>query len=387
MKKKIALLGSTGSIGLNTLKIIKKNKKNYKVVLLSTNSNISKILNQAKEFNVKNLIINDFNKYNKAKAINKSRKFNIFNSFDEIKLLFKNKEIDYSMVAVSGLDGLKPSIILSKYTKTLAIVNKESIICGWNLIKKNLKKFNTTFIPIDSEHYSIFSLLKNHKIEEVEKIYITASGGPFLNFSQKQFTKIKLNDALKHPNWKMGKKITIDSATLMNKVFEVVEAKKIFDTSYNKIKILTHPNSYIHAILKFKNGLIKIVAHEPDMKIPIFNSIYQNKKFQITKKLNIKALNKLNFKEVNTFKFPSINLLKNLPEKDSLYETVLISINDYFVDYFLSKKINFNQLNKLIIKWSKHKEFQKYKKIRPINLNQIYKLRDYVSFKINSSSI
>ncbi len=387
MKKKIAILGSTGSVGNNTIKIIRKDKRNFKVVLLSTNSNIIKVIKQAEEFKVKNVIITNTNKFFQAKKKYKKKKIKFFNSFKDIKKIFKKKEIDYSMVSISGIDGLEPTIILCKFSKTLGVVNKESLICGWNLIENQLKKYNSNFIPIDSEHYSIFSLLKNHKQEEIEKIYITASGGPFINYPKKKFNKIDIKDALNHPNWKMGKKITIDSATLMNKVFEVIEAKKIFNISYKKISIITHPKSYVHAILKLKNGLTKILIHEPDMKIPIYNSIYNNKKFLKTKRLNFKILNHLNFKSVDTVKFPVINILNKLPDKNSLYETILISINDYLVLKFLKKKISFQKLIKLIVKLSNLKEFQKYKKIKPNNIHQIYKLRDYVSLKINSFSI
>ena len=387
MKKKIAILGSTGSIGKNTISIVRKDKKNFKVVLLSTNSNIKEVVNQAEEFSVKNVIISNFNKFTEAKKKYKKKKIKFFNNFNDIKKIFKTKEIDYSMISISGIDGLEPTTILCKFSKTLAVVNKESLICGWNLIENKLKKYKSNFIPIDSEHYSIFSLLKNHKNNEIEKIYITASGGPFINYPKKNFNKINIKDALNHPNWKMGNKITIDSATLMNKVFEVIEAKKIFNISYKKISILTHPDSYVHAILKLKNGLTKILIHEPDMKIPIFNSIYNNKKFIKSKKINLKILNNLDFKNVDRIKFPTINLLNKLPNKNSLYETILISINDYLVFKFLEKKISFKKLLNLIVKWSSLKEFQKYKKIKPNNINQIYKLRDYVSLKMNSFSI
>ncbi len=387
MKKKIAILGSTGSVGKNTISIVRKDKKNFKVVLLSTNSNIKEVVNQAEEFSVKNVIISNFNKFSEAKKKYKKKKIKFFNNFNDIKKIFKTKEIDYSMISISGIDGLEPTTILCKFSKTLAVVNKESLICGWNLIENKLKKYKSNFIPIDSEHYSIFSLLKNHKNSEIEKIYITASGGPFINYPKKNFNKINIKDALNHPNWKMGNKITIDSATLMNKVFEVIEAKKIFNISYKKISILTHPDSYVHAILKLKNGLTKILIHEPDMKIPIFNSIYNNKKFIKSKKINLKILNNLDFKNVDRIKFPTINLLNKLPNKNSLYETILISINDYLVFKFLEKKISFKKLLNLIVKWSSLKEFQKYKKIKPNNINQIYKLRDYVSLKMNSFSI
>ena len=251
MKKKIVILGSTGSIGKNTIKIINKNKNKFKILLLSTNTNVKKIINQARELDVQNIIISNYKKYSEAKIKHRNKKIKIYNKFEDINKIFKNKEIDYSMIAVSGLDGLKPTSLLCKYSKTLAVVNKESLICGWHLIRKNLNKYKTKFIPIDSEHYSIFSLLKNYNQNDIEKIYITASGGPFINYPKKKFNKISLKDALKHPNWKMGKKITIDSATLMNKVFEVIEAKNIFNINYNKISILTHPSSYFHTIIKF----------------------------------------------------------------------------------------------------------------------------------------
>ena len=388
MKKKIVILGSTGSIGQNTLKIIKANNRDFSIELLSTNKNITKILNQAKEFNVKNIIINDFKKYLEAKYKIRNKNIRIYNNFDEIDKILKFKKVYYSMIAVSGLEGLKPTIKLTKYSKNLAVANKESLICGWCLIKKKLKKYKTNFIPLDSEHFSIFSLLNNNKTNLIDKIYITASGGPFINFPKKNFRKIKPKDALKHPNWKMGKKITVDSATLMNKVFEVIEAKNVFDLNYENITILTHPKSYLHAIIKFKNGLTKILAHDPDMKIPIYNSIYESNGKNIrVQPLDLKVLNNLELKKVDTKKFPLINLLNKLPSHSSLFETVLITINDYLVFKFLDNKINFQKLIDLIIQISNFKEFQKFKKIKPKNVDDIYLLRDYVSLKLESLGI
>ena len=388
MKKKIIILGSTGSIGKNTIDVIRRNKTDFKIELLSTNKDINQILKQAKEFKVKKIIINDKKKFLEAKSRLKKNKIKIFNNFESLDKIFLRKKLYYSMVSISGLDGLKPALKCAKFSKNLALVNKESIICGWDLIQKQIKRYNTNFIPIDSEHFSIFSLLQNHNSSEIEKIYITASGGPFVNFSKKKFEKIKLKDALKHPNWKMGKKITIDSSTLMNKVFEVIEAKNIFNIGYEQISILTHPKSYIHAIIKFKNGLVKILVHEPDMRIPIQNSLKNNFIKNIKNKpLNIKILNNLKLDKVDTFKFPLINILNKLPNKSSLFETVLITINDNLVYKFLEKKIDYKKLVTSIIKFSNLKEFQKYKKIKAKNVEDIYALRDYVSFKMNSIGI
>ena len=225
--KKIAIFGSTGSIGSSLLKIIKNDKKNFKIEVLTANKNYKKLIKQAKFFNVKNLVITDYNSFLIVTKLLKNSKIKVFKNFDLLNKIFDlDNKIDYSMCAISGFEGLKPTLDIVRYTKNIAIANKESIICGWNLIKKDLKKYKTNFIPVDSEHFSIWSLLNNGKKTNLEKIYITASGGPFRTLPLNKFKNISIKDALKHPNWSMGKKITIDSATMMNKVFEIIEAKK-----------------------------------------------------------------------------------------------------------------------------------------------------------------
>ncbi len=387
MKQKVVILGSTSSIGKSLLDIIIKDKKKFQIELLTANTNYKELINQAKKFKVKNIIITDPKSFKKTKIVCKNKKINIFQDFRNLKKILP-KKVDYVMSAISGIGGLLPTYSIINRTKLIAIANKEAIICGWTLIKKELKKNKTKFIPVDSEHFSIFSLLGNKDIDDIEKIYITASGGPFRNLPKSQFRKIKIKDALKHPNWRMGKKITIDSATLMNKVFEVIEAKNIFNIDYKNISILTHPKSYVHAIIKFKNGLTKFLIHEPDMKIPIYNSIY----YQIGKNfknipLNFDTLNNLNLKKVEENKFPLVKLLKRLPKNSSLFETVLITINDYFVYKFLDEKINFQKLVKMIHKISNLREFQKFRKIKPKNLKEIYNLRDYVHLKLDTLGI
>ena len=387
MKKKIAILGSTGSIGKTLVNIINKDKKNFEVVLLTAEKKSNELFKQAKLLNVKNLIITDKKSYNNLKIKTKNTNIKIFNNFTALNKIIK-KKVDYTMSSISGLDGLKPTIEMIGKTKTIAIANKESIICAWYIIQKKLKKYKTNFIPVDSEHFSIWSLIKDQNNDEIDKIYITASGGPFLNLSASKIKTVTPTDALKHPNWSMGKTITIDSATLMNKVFEVIEAKKIFDINYKKISILTHPKSYVHAIIRFKNGLSKILVHEPNMKIPIYNSLYSKSLKNLkTESLNLKILNDLRLKEVDKKKFPLVKILSNLPEKNSLFETILITINDYFVYKFLRKEISFVKLIRAINNFSKFKEFQKFKKIKPKNIADIYRLRDYVSLKIDSFSI
>jgi len=385
MKKKIAILGSTGSIGKSTVDIIKNDKKNFETILLTTNDNLKELTKQIKQLKPKNLIINNRNHFLKIKK--KYQKINTFNNFDTF--LRKNKKkIDYTISAISGLSGLQPTLDIIKHTKTIAIANKETIICAWNLIEKKLKANNTKFIPVDSEHFSIWYLLQNKEIQTVEEIIITASGGPFLNWDLKKIKKASPNIAIKHPNWSMGKKISIDSATMMNKVFEIIEAQRIFNLDQTKFKILIHPQSLVHAIVKFDNGLTKILVHDTDMKIPIFNSIYENTNKRIkNKKIGYSNLNNLAFRLIDLKKFPSIEILKKIPKKISLFETILVSINDELVDLFLKKKLKFWEIHINLNKLLKKKEFLKYKRIMPKNTRQIYKLSEFVRLKTRALSI
>ena len=385
MKKKIAILGSTGSIGKTLINIIKKDKKNFEITLLTANTNYKELIKQAKYFNVKNLIITDELSFNLVKKINFKNDINIYKNYENFYKIFKKKN-DFIMSSITGLDGLEPTLNSIKFTKNILIANKEALICGWNLIQKELKKCKTKFIPVDSEHFSIWSLLQNKKADDIEKIFLTASGGPFLNLPKKKFNKISIKKALKHPSWNMGKKISIDSSTMMNKLFEVIEARNIFNIPYKKISILVHPNSYVHAIIKFNNGLTKILIHDTSMKIPIFNALYHNLKNKklSSNKLDINKLNKLNFTKPNTQKFPLLNIKDILPNKISLFETILITSNDEIVDLFLKKKIRYLDISKTITKLINFKDFRKYKKISPKNLKNITDLSNFVRLKIKS---
>ena len=384
MKKKISILGSTGSIGKNLLNIIKKDKKNFEIALLTARKNYKLLLKQANYFNVTNVIITDFNSFKKAKKINKNKKINIYNNFNVFRKIFRSK-IDYTMSSIIGLDGLYPTLEIIKYTKIIAIANKEAIICGWDLIKKKLKIYKTKFLPVDSEHFSIWKIINHEDDKNINQIFLTASGGPFLNKSVNQIKNVNISEALNHPNWKMGKKISIDSATMMNKVFEVIETKNIFSTTYKKISILIHPKSYIHAIVKFHDGTIKFLAHEPSMKIPIFNTLYLNQYKKISSKnLDVDILNNLKLQKIDNELFPVIDILNYLPSKSSLFETVLVTTNDELVNLFLKGKIRFYDISKNILKFINLKEFQKFKKKKPKNIQDIHILSNYVRLKVNS---
>jgi len=386
--KKVVIFGSTGSIGTSLIEIIKKDKKNFKIELITANKNYKKLIIQAKFFDIKNIIIINQNSYSKAKKILKNSNINVYDNFNSFKKIFKGKKIDYTMNAITGFEGLKPTLDIIKHTNVIAIANKESIICGWNLIRQRLQKYKTKFIPVDSEHFSIWSLIENKKLNKFDKIYLTASGGPFRIYPLNEFKNITPQKALLHPNWSMGKKISIDSATMMNKVFEIIEAKKIFNLKYNQLEILIHPKSYLHAIVKFNNGLTKLLIHDTNMTIPIFNSIYQNNEKSIkSKKLDLDILNSLDLKKIDDKRFPVIKIIKKLQNKDSLFETVIISANDTLVNMFLKKEIKFTDISKILLKIINLNEFKKFRKIKPINAQQIAHLAKYVSLKIKTLSV
>jgi len=383
MKKNIAILGSTGSIGKTLINIIKKDKKNYNIILLTSNKNHKDLLKQAYSFNVKNLIITNPDIFNLVKKKKLKKKINIYNNFNDLDKIF-TKKIDYVMSAISGIAGLDPTCKIIKYSKKIAVANKEAIICGWNIIKKDLKRYKTEFVPVDSEHFSAWFGIKGFSIKEINKIYLTASGGPFLNYPLNKFKKINKSMALKHPNWKMGGKISIDSATMMNKVFEIIEAKNIFDIPYRKLSILVHPSSYVHSIINFNNGMTKLIAHDTNMKIPIQNTLSSNvKNTTILGEPNINKLNHLNFQKVNIKKFPVVKILNKLSHKSSLYETLIVSTNDKLVNLFLNNQINFLDIQKYLLIILNDKKFKNLKKIKPKTVSEIINLEKYLHTKIS----
>ena len=371
MKKKIAILGSTGSIGKTTFDIIKKNKKDFEVILLTTNKNINTILRQSRILKVKNILISSEPHYLKLKKKLKNSNIKVHNNLDNLQNIIK-KKIDYTMCAITGLSGLKPTLDSVKFSKTIAIANKESIICGWQFIYKALKKNKTKFIPIDSEHFSIWTLLKNQNIKNVKKIYITASGGPFLKKKLSEIKNIKPKFALRHPNWSMGKKISIDSATMMNKIFEVIEAIKIFNLKIVNFEILIHPKSFVHAIVHFKTGITKFLAHDTTMEIPIINSLYpKNEQFNFNNKnFNFNRLNGSNFTKPDLNTFPLLSILKK-NYFNSYFETILITLNDELVKKYLNNQISYISIHQSLLKLIKNPYFVKYYKSSPNNINDI----------------
>ncbi len=371
MIKKISILGSTGSIGLSVLKIIEKKNNFFKINLLSANKNFKLICKQIKKYKPNYFLINDPNIYLKVKKIFLKKNVKIINNIDNKKL----KKSDISVSAISGIAGLKPTISIISSTKKLLIANKESIICGWNLIKKESFKNKTEIIPVDSEHFSILKLVENQNFKNVKKIYLTASGGPFLNFSYTQLKKVKPKHAIAHPKWNMGKKISIDSSTLMNKMLELIEAQKLFNIHSNKLDILIHPNSLIHAIVQFKNGLTKILYHETSMIIPLSNAIFGDsldidKIYKIGKK---KIIDNLIFKKVDKKIFPVYKLKNRINEYPST-SIIINAANEILVDQFLQKKLAFLSISKTIMKILNDRNYKKYAIRNPKNIKEIIKI-------------
>ena len=377
MRKIISILGSTGSIGIHSLKIFNKNKRLFNFYIFAADKNYSLICKQIIKYKPKIFIINDADVLKKVKKKFKKNKTKIFGTR---YLQEKNiKRSDITIAAIPGIAGLKPTIELVKKSKKILIANKESIICGWNFIKKAAIKNNTKITPIDSEHYSIMKLIENHKIEEIKKIYLTASGGPFLKFNLSKLKNIKPKQAIKHPKWKMGKKISIDSASLMNKMLEFVEAQKIFEISPNKIEIIVHPQSLIHAIVEFKNGLFKFLYHKTTMSIPLANAIFEkNKDIENFLKPELSGKRKiffenLNFLEVDKKRYPIINLKSRINEHIST-PIIINAVNEILVDQFLKKKIPFNSFYGYILRVLNDRNYKKYAIKEPKNISQVFQI-------------
>ena len=368
MKKRITILGSTGSIGLSTLKIIDKKKNYFFTNLLSANKNFKKICEQIYKYRPKIFVITDKRIFKKVHSKFRKKNVKIYNNFEDVNFI-KN---DITISAIPGIAGLEPTIKMIKTSKKMLIANKESIVCGWNLIKKEAKKYKSRIIPVDSEHFSILKLIKNYKLSEINKVYLTASGGPFLNFKKNQLKDIKPKDALKHPTWKMGRKVSIDSATLVNKMLEIIEAQKIFNLPDDKLEILIHPESLVHAVIDFKNGLKKFIYHDTSMIIPLANAIFDenfNIEFFYNKK-RMSSIESLRFERVDKKIFPIIKIKKRLNEFPST-PIIINASNEILVDQFLNKKLPFLSIPKIIMSILSDRNYKKYAIRIPKNISQI----------------
>ena len=352
-KKKIsvAILGSTGSIGTSALKIISKYQKKFSIKLLVCNSNIKLFKKQILKFSPKYAYINDANCKDVLKKLNLKSKTIIINDFSSLQKKFEKLKIDKTVLGISSVDGLDYAFLFAKFSNEILVANKESIICGGKLLLKEAKKNHCIITSIDSEHYCLGKLLINKNINQIDRIYLTASGGPFLGKSKSYQNKASVSAAIKHPNWSMGQKISIDSATMVNKILEIIEAHILFDLPFSKIKIKIHRESLVHAIVVMKNGLINIIAHDTTMTIPIRNALFDDLYYhQRINCFNKKLFLRLTFDEKMLSHFDII-LISNKIFKSGHRAWILFNvINDCLVNKYLNKVIFFNDIVIKLIK-------------------------------------
>lgn len=376
MKKKVCILGSTGEIGKLCLEVISKKTNLFKVIVLSGNNNYKLLIQQIKKFSPKYIYLTNSISEKKILSICKKKKITIVKD-----LKYFTFKIDITVNAISGINGLKPTLDIIKNTKELGIVNKESIICGWNLINKELKKYNCKFYPLDSEHFALRKLLNNQNRDEISRIHIPASGGPF--FKKKiNLNKAKVNQVIKHPIWSMGKKNSIDSANLINKVLEIIEASLIFNISIKKFFIFIHPESFVHAAVTFKNETSIMSYYKPDMRVVLKNFFFKNNfKLYDKKKYFLNNLKKIGF---NFYKLENkYNYLGKILNFAYLYKQnayiAINLINEILVNKFINKKIKFPEIvNKIIINLNRKniKKQIKYRKLN--NLNNILEFQSFI---------
>ncbi len=350
-KKNIAILGSTGSIGTQALNIVKNRPDLFGVFLLSANSNYMLLFAQAKKFKPKHVVINSEEGYRFLKKHLSNKKTEVSRGNSDLCGLMSASEIDLVLSAIMGGAGLLPTVAAISAKKNIALANKETLVVAGELIINLAKKHNVQVLPVDSEHSAIFQCLVGEKTSTINKLVLTASGGPFFNLPPAEFKNITISQALKHPNWTMGKKITIDSATLMNKGFELIEAYWLFGVSEKNIEIVIHPESIVHSLVEFLDGSVKAQLGLPDMTIPIFYALnFPDRKTYPFKPLNLIDCKKLSFFKPNKNKFPHLDLAYNCLSKRGTSACSLNAANEIAVDAFLKKRISFLNMFKLIEK-------------------------------------
>lgn len=352
MKKKVLILGSTGSIGNNTCSVIREFKNDFEIVGMSTNSKIDILKKQIEEFNPKTVNISSkesLNNLKKNSFKNQKNKINIHEG--NIAEFVRDTDFDILVNALTGYAGFLPTIEAIKKGKIIALANKETLVVGGDIINELLKKYNSSLIPIDSEHSAIFQILRHFKNVPISKVIITASGGPFLKTPKEKLKNVTVEMALKHPTWNMGGKITIDSATMMNKGFEVIEAHHLFNLDYDKIETIIHPQSLIHSMVEFVDGEIYAQIGKNDMRLPIQHALtYPKIKNTPFEKLKLHEHSEINFYKMDFDKFVMLKLAYECGKKGGLYPCVLNAANEICVYSFLEKKIGFTDIFDIVQK-------------------------------------
>lgn len=361
MVKKIAILGSTGSIGKQTIDVVDQNQDKFEIVALTANTNYKLLIKQAKEVKPKYVVIADDKYYSGVKEALAGLEISVHSGDKEVANITTIDEIDFVIIALVGYSGLLPTMKALENHKKIALANKEALVVAGELITSLAQKNNIQLLPIDSEHSAIFQCLVGEKNEEIEKIYLTASGGPFRGWTVEQLSKVTKKQALKHPNWSMGAKITIDSATMMNKGLEMIEAKWLFNLSPKQIDVIVHKQSIIHSIVQFIDGSMKAQMGLPDMKLPIqYAMSYSDRIYSPFQRFSFLDYPELNFEYPNYEVFKSLKLAIHALEKGGNIPCILNAANEVAVKLFLQEKISFLQIPELIEKTMQKIDFKEH---------------------------
>ena len=348
-KKQIAILGSTGSIGTQALGVINEHSDLFEVEVLTANNNSALLIEQAKKFKPNTVVITNEDKYKEVDDALFDLGIKVFAGDQSLEEVVEGENIDIVLTALVGYSGLKPTIRAIKAKKNIALANKETLVVAGDLITKLCQEYNVQIYPVDSEHSAIFQCLVGEVYNPIEKIYLTASGGPFRGWAKEKLQNIKKEQALKHPNWEMGAKITIDSATLMNKGLEVIEAKWLFDLKAEQIEVVVHPQSIIHSAVQFEDGSIKAQLGIPDMKLPIQYALGFPERLKNTfKRFNFMDYPNLTFEKPDAKTFRNLQLAYNAMEKGGNMPCILNAANEIAVAAFLQDKIGFLNMSDLI---------------------------------------
>ena len=378
--KKIGILGSTGSIGRNTLKIIENNSDKFELIYITAKTQVELLIEQAKKFKPKYVVIADEDKYSLLKSELTQLNIKVMSGYNSIIEIAGLKEVDVAVNAIVGSKGMQPSVSACKNGVDIALSNKESLVMAGDYLYSLAEKSGTEIFPVDSEHSAIWQCIQGEDSKNIKKLILTGSGGPFLNRDLKTFDKITVKDALKHPNWSMGKKITIDSATMMNKGLEIIEAHHLFKMPQSKIEVVIHPQSIIHSMVEFVDGSVKAQLGLPDMKLPIQYALsYPERYIANWESLDLVKLKKLTFFSPDTEKFPSLKLALNALKLGETYPVVLNVANEQAVYLFIENKIKFTDIPKIV-----EKMLNRHDPIKDADIDAILDVENEVSNFVNS---
>ena len=377
--KRISILGSTGSIGTQTLDVVRKNPDKFEVIAISANSSVDLLLEQIKEFRPKYVAVYNEESANKLKSLMPSDiNIQVLSGMEGLEKISSLDEIDVLLTAIVGMIGLTPTLCAIRNGKDIALANKETLVTAGKLVMSEAKKHNVKILPVDSEHSAIFQCLNGEHNKNIEKIILTASGGPFRGKTKEELLNVTKNEALKHPNWSMGRKISIDSSTLMNKGLEVIEAKWLFDVDYTDIDVVVHPQSIIHSMVQFNDSSIIAQMGCPDMRLPIQYALtYPDRMLNDFERLDFTKFSTFTFEKPDLETFPCLKLAFDCLQKGGTYCAVLNAANEVLVNEFLEDKIRFYDIPNYI-----EKTLEAHNSIEDATLEEILEVdrwaREYV---------